>query len=171
MSGIVSFQFAQDSIQNNTFIEGNWLPLDSKSLVFPDLKMFACHELRRKEPFGSALVLAAISLSCSARHRVPLSPSVALHYVGVAGNCMAWIAGCVALVLLSPAAGPWAVTAGRFHGTASPWVLFSARPWCARRVQPLVPPCSCTLLTLGISLLRRISPVWAACEKKICLTE
>ena len=48
MSGIVSFQFAQDSIQNDTLIESNWLPLGSKRSAFPDLKIFACHMNRRE---------------------------------------------------------------------------------------------------------------------------
>lgn len=129
-------------IQNDTFVESNWLPLDRKSLVFPDLKMFACHELQRKEPFGSALVLAAISPSCSLSSSLsPSCTAICSEWLEISWHkllpCSAE-SGCVAPRNKLQAYFPW----GRFSTCVLLfWAVPGEHPWCF----PAAAPCYQTL--------------------------
>lgn len=77
MSEIFSHQIpvciGNTELQNGTLIESNRLPLGSRSLSFPDLKIFGCHESQGRESLASALASAPFSVSAVLRGRGSLS--------------------------------------------------------------------------------------------------
>lgn len=78
---LVLFQFAEDSVQNDMFIESNWLPLGSKRSAFPDVKTFACHASGRGGNYLAQLSWAPVTLSCGARHTQFFPVPATVQYV------------------------------------------------------------------------------------------